>query len=103
MPSFDLAGVYSAVTTYLKAIQATGTDDADKVMVELKKTKINDMFAKNGYIRQDGRMVHDMYLMQVKKPEESKYPWDYYNVKSIIPAEQAFQPLSKSTCPMIKK
>jgi branched-chain amino acid transport system substrate-binding protein len=103
MPSFDQAGVYSAVTTYLKAIQAAGTDDADKVMVELKKTKINDMFAKNGYIRQDGRMVHDMYLMQVKKPEESKYPWDYYNVKAIIPAEQAFQPLSKSTCPMIKK
>jgi branched-chain amino acid transport system substrate-binding protein len=103
MPSFDQAGVYSAVTTYLKAIQAAGTDDADKVMVELKKTKINDVFTKNGYIRQDGRMVHDMYLMQVKKPEESKYPWDYYNVKSIIPAEQAFQPLSKSTCPMIKK
>ena len=95
--------MYSAVTTYLKAIQAAGTDDADKVMAELKKTKINDVFTKNGYIRQDGRMVHDMYLMQVKKPEESKYPWDYYNVKSIIPAEQAFQPLSKSTCPMIKK
>ena len=103
MPSFDQAGVYSAVLTYLKAVQAAGTDDADKVMVELKKNKINDMFAKNGYIRQDGRMIHDMYLMQVKKPEESKYPWDYYNVKAIIPGEQAFQPLSKSTCPMIKK
>lgn len=103
MPSFDQAGVYSAVLTYLKAVQAAGTDDADKVMAELKKTRINDMFVKNGYIRQDGRMVKDMYLMQVKKPEESKYPWDYYKVKSIIPAEQAFQPLSKSTCPMIKK
>src|SRR5450830_1429149 len=103
MPSFDQAGVYSAVTTYLKAIKAVGTDDADKVMVELKKTKINDVFAKNGYIRQDGRMVHDMYLMQVKKPEDSKYPWDYYKLKATIPAEQAFQPLSKSTCPMIKK
>ncbi len=103
MPTFDQAAVYSAVTTYLKAIQTAGTDDADKVMAELKKTKINDMFAKNGYIRQDGRMVHDMYLMQVKKPEESKYPWDYYNVKKTIPAEEAFQPLSKSTCPMIKK
>lgn len=103
MPTFDQAAVYSAVTTYLKAIQAVGTDDADKVMAELKKTKINDMFAKNGYIRQDGRMVHDMYLMQVKKPEESKYPWDYYKVKATIPAEEAFQPLSKSTCPMIKK
>ena len=103
MPTFDQAGVYSAVTTYLKAVQATGTDDADKVMAELKNTKINDMFAKNGYIRQDGRMVHDMYLMQVKKPSESKYPWDYYNIKATIPAAEAFQPLSKSTCPMIKK
>jgi branched-chain amino acid transport system substrate-binding protein len=103
MPSYAQAGVYSAVTTYLKAIKTVGTDDADKVMAELKKTKINDMFAKNGYIRQDGRMVHEMYLMQVKKPEESKYPWDYYTLKATIPAEQAFQPLSKSTCPMIKK
>ncbi len=103
MPSFVQAGVYSAVTTYLKAIQTVGTDDADKVMAQLKKTRINDMFAKNGYIRQDGRMIHDMYLMQVKKPEESKYPWDYYNIKATIPAEQAFQPLSKSTCPLIKK
>ena len=103
MPSFDQAGVYSATLTYLKAVQEAGTDDADAVMTVLKKTKINDVFAKGGYIRADGRMVHDMYLMQVKKPEESKYPWDYYNVKAIIPAEQAFQPLSKSTCPMIKK
>jgi branched-chain amino acid transport system substrate-binding protein len=103
MPTFDQAGVYSAVTTYLKAIKAVGTDDADKVMAELKKTKINDLFAKNGHIRQDGRMVHDMYLMQVKTPEESKYPWDYYKLKATIPAEEAFQPLSKSTCPMIKK
>jgi len=103
MPTFDQAAVYSAVTTYLKAIKAVGTDDADKVMADLKKTKINDMFAKNGYIRQDGRMMHDMYLMQVKKPEESKYPWDYYKLKATIPAEQAFQPLSLSTCPMIKK
>jgi branched-chain amino acid transport system substrate-binding protein len=103
MPSYDQAGVYSAVTTYLKAVKAVGTDDADKVMAELKKTKINDLFAKNGYIRQDGRMVHEMYLMQVKTPEESKYPWDYYKLKATIPAEEAFQPLSKSTCPMIKK
>jgi branched-chain amino acid transport system substrate-binding protein len=103
MPSYDQAGVYSAVTTYLKAVKAVGTDDADKVMAELKKTKINDMFAKNGYIRQDGRMVHEMYLMQVKKPEESKYPWDYYKLKATIPAEQAFQPLSLSACPLIKK
>jgi branched-chain amino acid transport system substrate-binding protein len=103
MPTFDQAGVYSAVTTYLKAVKTVGTDDADKVMAELKKAKINDLFVKNGYIRQDGRMIKEMYLMQVKKPEESKYPWDYYKLKATIPAEEAFQPLSKSTCPMIKK
>ncbi len=103
MPTFDQAAVYSAVTTYLKSIKAAGTDDADKVMADLKKTKINDLFVKNGYIRQDGRMIKEMYLMQVKKPEESKYPWDYYKLKATIPAEEAFQPLSKSTCPMIKK
>lgn len=103
MPSFDQAAVYSSVLTYLKAIQAAGTDDADAVMAQMKKTKINDMFAKNGYIRADGRMVHDMYLMQVKTPEESKYPWDYFKLKKVIPAEQAFQPLSLSKCPLVKK
>jgi len=103
MPTFDQAAVYSAVTTYLKAVKATGTDDADKVMADLKKTKINDVFVKNGYIRQDGRMIKDMYLMQVKTPAESKYPWDYYKLKATIPGEQAYQPLSLSTCPMVKK
>jgi len=62
----------------------------------MKSTRINDFFAKNGKIREDGRMVHDMYLLQVKKPSESKYPWDYFTVKSVIPGEQAFRPLSKS-------
>ncbi len=103
MPTLTQAGVYSAVLSYLKAVRAAGTDDAGKVMVELKKLKINDGFAKNAYIRADGRMMHDMYLMQVKKPSESKYPWDYYKVKAVIPAEQAFQPLSLSRCPLIKK
>jgi len=103
MPSMNQAGVYSAVTTYLKAIQAAGTDNSEAVMAQMKKMKINDMFAKNGYIRADGRMVHDMYLMQVKKPADSKYPWDYFTVKATIPAEEAFQPLAKSTCPLIKK
>lgn len=103
MPSFDQAAVYSSVLTYLKAIQVAGTDDADAVMAQMKKAKINDMFAKNGYIRADGRMVHDMYLMQVKTPEESKYPWDYFKLKKVIPAEQAFQPLSLSKCPLVKK
>ena len=103
MPTMIHAGVYSATLTYLKAIQATGTDNADAVMAQMKKAKINDVFAKNGYVRADGRMVHDMYLMEVKKPSESKYPWDYYNIKATIPAEQAFQPLSLSRCPMITK
>ena len=103
MPTMVQAGVYSATLTYLKAVSEAKTDDRDKVMAQMKKMKINDMFAKNGYIRADGRMVHDMYLMQVKKPEESKYPWDYYHVKATIPAEQAFQPLSLSKCALVKK
>ena len=103
MPSFDQAAVYSATLTYLKAVEASGTDDADAVMATLKKTKINDVFTKGGYIRADGRMVHDMYLMQVKKPEDSKYPWDYFQLKKVIPAEEAFQPLSLSKCSLVKK
>lgn len=103
MPTLTQAGVYSAVLSYLKSVRAAGTDNADAVMSAMKKLKINDSFAKNAYVREDGRMMHDMYLMQVKKPAESKYPWDYYNVKAVIPAEQAFQPLSLSRCPLIKK
>jgi branched-chain amino acid transport system substrate-binding protein len=72
-------------------------------MAAMKKAKVNDFFAKNGYIRNDGRMVHDMYLAQVKKPDESKYPWDYYSIRQTIPAAEAFQPLSLSTCPLVKK
>ncbi|MDB5800790.1 MAG: transporter substrate-binding protein [Rhodocyclales bacterium] len=103
MPSMAQAADYSVTLTYLNAVKAAGTDDADKVMTQLKKAKINDVFAKNGYIRQDGRMIHEMYLLEVKKPEESKYPWDYYKVVAKVPGEQAFQSLEKSTCPFIKK
>lgn len=103
MPSMIQAGVYSATLTYLKAMDAAKTDNRDKVMEKLKSMKINDMFAKNGYIRADGRMVHDMFLMQVKKPEESKYPWDYFKVKAVIPGEEAFQPLAQSKCSLVKK
>ena len=103
MPTMLHAGVYSATLSYLNAVKAAGTDNADAVMAQLKKMKINDMFAKNGYVRADGRMIHDMYLMQVKKPNESKYPWDYYTVKATIPGEQAFQPLAQSRCPLLKK
>lgn len=103
MPTMVQAGVYSSVMHYLKAIQAAGTDDAQTVMAKMKATPINDFFAKNGRIREDGRMVHDMLLVEVKKPAESKYPWDYYKIKTVIPGDQAFLPLSKSTCSLIKK
>ena len=103
MPTMVQAGQYSSVYHYLKAVKAAGSDDTKKVMAQMKKMPINDFFAKNGQIREDGRMVHDMYLMQVKKPADSKYPWDYYHVRQTIPAAEAFQPLSQSRCPLVKK
>ena len=103
MPSMVQAGDYSSTMHYLKAVQAAGTDDSDAVIKKMKETPINDFFAKNGKIREDGRMVHDMYLVQVKTPAESKRPWDYYNVRATIPGDQAFRPLSESTCPFVKK
>lgn len=103
MPTMVQAGQYSSVLHYLRAVKAAGTDEAGKVMAQMKATPINDFFAKNGRIREDGRMVHDMYLAQVKSPDESKYPWDYYHIRQTIPAEEAFQPLSESRCPLVKK
>lgn len=103
MPSMIQAADYSATMHYLKAVQAAGTDDSAAVMQKMKATPINDFFATNGKIREDGRMVHDMYLAQVKKPAESKYPWDYYSIKATIPGEKAFQPLAKGTCAHIAK
>ncbi len=90
----DQAGYYSATLTYLKALKAVGTTEADKVMAQLKKIRINDMFAKDGYIRADGVMIHDMYVMQVKSPQESKYPWDYYKVLKVMKGEEAFGPIT---------
>lgn len=101
-PSMLQAADYSATANYLKAVKALGTDDADKVMAYLKKTKINDMFTKNGEIRADGRMVHDMYLMEVKKPSESKYPWDYYKVIATVPGAQAYLTKAESKCSLWK-
>ena len=103
MPTMVQAGVYSQVTHYLKAVAAAGTDDADTVMKKMRETPINDFFAKNGKLRDDGRMVHDMYLMQVKKPAESKAKWDYMKVVQTIPGEQAFRPMKDGGCPLIKK
>jgi branched-chain amino acid transport system substrate-binding protein len=102
MPTMSQAAYYSATMTYLKAVKAAGTTDSDKVMAELKKTKINDMFAKGGYIRADGLMVHDMYVMQVKSPQESKYPWDYYKVVKVMSGEEAFGPIT-GLCPLAPK
>ncbi len=103
MPNMSQAGVYSSVLQYLKAIQAVGTDDADAVLKKLRETTLNDVFVKNGKIRPDNRMIHDFYLFQVKSPGESKYPFDYYKLIATVPADQAFQPLSESRCPMLKK
>jgi branched-chain amino acid transport system substrate-binding protein len=103
MPTMVQAGDYSAVTHYLNAVKAAGTDDTAKVMATMKATPVNDMFAKNGKIREDGLHVHDVYLFQVKKPGDSKGPWDYYKVVQTVPGEQAFAPLSQSRCPLVKK
>jgi branched-chain amino acid transport system substrate-binding protein len=102
MPSNVQAGDYSAALTYLNAVKAVGSDDGDKVMAQMKKTKINDVFAKGGYIRDDGRMVHDMYLVQVKTPAESTEPWDYYNVVETIKGEAAWTTKAESKCALWK-
>jgi branched-chain amino acid transport system substrate-binding protein len=103
VPTSAQAGVYSSVSHYLKAVKAAGTTDAAAVMKVMKETPINDMFAKNGKIREDGRMVHDMYLFEVKKPSESKARWDDYKLLATVPGNEAFQPLEASRCPLVKK
>ncbi len=102
MPTSVQAGDYSSMLTYLKAVKAAGTDNPDKVMAELKKIKINDLFTKGGYIRKDGTMMHDMYLFEVKKAEEVTKPWDYYRVVKKLSGEQAFNTLAESKCSLIK-
>ena len=103
MPSMIHAGTYSATLHYLAAVKAAGTKDTDQVMKKMRDTPINDIFWQNGNIREDGVMAHDMLLIQVKSPEEVKEPWDYYKILSVIPKDQAFQPLNESTCPLIKR
>jgi branched-chain amino acid transport system substrate-binding protein len=102
-PNSNHASVYSATMHYLKAVQAAGTDDTAAVMKKMRETPINDMFAKNGQLREDGRMVHDMYLFQVKKPSESKGTWDYYNLKGTVKGEDAFQSMAAGKCAAVKK
>lgn len=103
MPNMLQSGSYSSTMHYLKAVEATGTDDTETVMKWMKANPINDVFVKNGRIRADGRMMREMYLFEVKDPSESKYPWDYFKLKATIPAEQAFMPESKSVCALLKK
>lgn len=102
-PSMLQAADYSAVSFYLKGVKESGTDDGDAIMKWMKGNKINDFFTQGGYIRDDGRMVYNMYLMQVKTPAESKGPWDYYNVIATLPGEEIYTKPSESTCKLMKK
>lgn len=103
MPTMVHAGIYSAATHYLNAVKATGSDDTKTVRAHMAKTPVNDMFATNGTIREDGRMVHDMYLVQVKTPAESKGEWDLYKMVRTIPADEAYRPLAESQCKLVTK
>jgi branched-chain amino acid transport system substrate-binding protein len=103
MPHMGDAGDYSSTMHYLKAIEAAGTDEAQAVMAKMRELPINDFFATNGRVREDGRMVHDMYVYEVKAPSESKGDWDFYKLREVIPGDQAFRPLKDSLCPLVKK
>jgi branched-chain amino acid transport system substrate-binding protein len=102
-PTFTQAGTYSAVAHYLAAIKAIGTKEPLKVMAQMRATPINDFMTKNGKLRIDGRVVRDMYLFEVKKPSESKAPWDYYKLLQTVPGEEATRPLDQGNCPLVKK
>ncbi len=103
MPTMAQAGVYSAVLHYLKAVEALKSDDGPKVIAKMKEMPTDDPVFGKGMVRADGRHVHPMYLFEVKKPSESKGPWDYYKVRATIPADQAFRPLDQGDCPLVKK
>ncbi|GEO40873.1 branched-chain amino acid transport system substrate-binding protein [Skermanella aerolata] len=103
MPNMVQAGVYSSVMHYLKAVQEAGSDEGKVVAAKMKELPIKDMFARNGKVREDGRMVHDMYLARVKTPAQSKKPWDYYEIVRTIPGDEAYLPLDRSPCPLVKK
>jgi branched-chain amino acid transport system substrate-binding protein len=103
MPTSVQAGFYSATLAYLNAVKSTGTDNAEKVMAAMKAAKWDDPIFGPSYVREDGRKMHDMYLFEVKKPSESKGPWDYYKLLSKISGEEAFRPLTNSECPLVKK
>jgi branched-chain amino acid transport system substrate-binding protein len=102
MPTMVQAGVYSAVLHYLKAVEALKNDDGTKVAAKMKEMPTDDALFGKGRVRQDGRKIHDAYLVEVKKPSESKYPWDYYKIRATIPADQAFRPEKEGGCPLVK-
>ncbi|KPF98678.1 ABC transporter permease [Rhodopseudomonas sp. AAP120] len=102
MPTMNQAATYSATLHYLKAVKAAGTKDTKTVLAKMREMPVRDAFTDNGYLREDGRMVHSMFLFEVKKPEESKAPWDYYKVLAEVPGDQAFRPLKDGGCPLVK-
>ena len=102
MPTAVQAGVYSAVTHYLKAVRTAGTDATEPVNRIMRATPVADAIIPQGRIRPDGRLVHDMLLVEVKTPGESTTPWDYYKILRVIPGSEAFRPLGESTCPLVK-
>ena len=102
-PTMTQAAYYSATLTYLKAVKAAGTSDSQAVLAKMREMPVDDFFSRGGTIRKDGRMVHDMLLVQVKTPAESKYPWDYYKVLATISGDQAFRPIADSECPLVKQ
>jgi branched-chain amino acid transport system substrate-binding protein len=102
MPSMVQAGVYASILHYLKAVEALKSKDSQQVMAKMKEMPTDDPLFGKGYIRADGRKIHDMYLFEVKKPEESKGAWDYYKLRATIPGDQAFRPLEGSPCPLVK-
>jgi branched-chain amino acid transport system substrate-binding protein len=103
MPTMAQAAIYSAVRDYLGAIAAAGTDQAKPVMAKMREKPVNDFYVSNGRLREDGRLVHDMYFAQVKAPSESKEPWDYYKILATIPGDQAFRPLAEGGCPLVAR
>ncbi len=103
MPSMVQAGAYSATLHYLEAVKAANSDDAQIVADQMKKTPVNDFYTHNGKIREDGRMVYDIYLAEAKKPSESTGPWDLLKINAVIPADKAWRPQSESSCPLVKK
>jgi branched-chain amino acid transport system substrate-binding protein len=103
MPTMIQTGVYGAVLHYLKAIKAAGTDDPAQVMTKMRELPIEDTFVHGGKLREDGRVVRDMYLARVKSPEQSREPWDYLDIVKTVKGEDAFRPVSESKCPLLKK